>query len=94
MNAVLGDWRYDTIVSAHGGLPISMIQFGNDPTGDGPEVPSTRDENRHAEGDVAAALAQIASRDGSDRWLKRLNITRNIRGSRAWRTAPDSRIIH
>jgi len=32
--------------------------------------------------------------DGSDRWLKRLNITRNIRGSRAWRTAPDSRIIH
>ena len=33
VNAVLGDWRYDTIVSAHGGLPISMIQFGNDPTG-------------------------------------------------------------
>ncbi|MER7455811.1 arginine beta-hydroxylase, Fe(II)/alpha-ketoglutarate-dependent [Micromonospora sp. NPDC126480] len=31
--------------------------------------------------------------DGSDRWLKRLNITRNIRGSRAWRTSADSRII-
>jgi len=33
VNAVLGDWRYDTIVTVHGGLPISMIQFGNDPTG-------------------------------------------------------------
>ena len=33
VNAVLGGWHYDTIVSAHGGLPISMIQFGNDPTG-------------------------------------------------------------
>jgi hypothetical protein len=33
VNAILGGWRYDTIVSAHGGLPISMIQFGNDPTG-------------------------------------------------------------
>ncbi len=32
-NAVLGDWHYDTIFSAHGGFPISMIQFGNDPTG-------------------------------------------------------------
>jgi len=32
--------------------------------------------------------------DGSDRWLKRLNITRNLRGSRAWRTAPGDRIIH
>lgn len=32
--------------------------------------------------------------DGSDRWLKRLNITRNIRGSRAWRVAPDARIIY
>ncbi|MGH3452119.1 MAG: arginine beta-hydroxylase, Fe(II)/alpha-ketoglutarate-dependent, partial [Haloechinothrix sp.] len=32
--------------------------------------------------------------DGSDRWLKRLNITRNIRGSRAWRPAPDNRIIY
>jgi L-asparagine oxygenase len=32
--------------------------------------------------------------DGSDRWLKRLNITRNLRGSRAWRVAPDDRIIY
>ncbi len=33
MNAVFGDWHYDFIVNAHGGLPISMIQFGYDPTG-------------------------------------------------------------
>jgi Fe(II)/alpha-ketoglutarate-dependent arginine beta-hydroxylase len=32
--------------------------------------------------------------DGSDRWLKRLNITRNLRGSRAWRRTADSRIIY
>ncbi len=32
--------------------------------------------------------------DGSDRWLKRLNITRNLRGSRAWRRAADDRIIY
>lgn len=32
--------------------------------------------------------------DGSDRWLKRLNITRNLRGSRAWRRAPEDRIIY
>lgn len=32
--------------------------------------------------------------DGSDRWLKRLNITRNFRGSRAWRPAADNRIIY
>jgi len=32
--------------------------------------------------------------DGSDRWLKRLNITRNLRGSRAWRPASDHRIIY
>jgi len=32
--------------------------------------------------------------DGSDRWLKRLNITRNLRGSRAWRPTPDNRIIY
>ena len=32
--------------------------------------------------------------DGSDRWLKRLNITRNIRGSRAWRRSADSRVIY
>ncbi|MBV9742598.1 MAG: TonB-dependent receptor, partial [Acidobacteriia bacterium] len=33
VNAVIGDWRYDTIFTAHGGFPISMIQFGYDPTG-------------------------------------------------------------
>ena len=33
VNAILGDWEYDTIVTVHGGLPISMIQFGYDPTG-------------------------------------------------------------
>jgi hypothetical protein len=33
VDAVFGGWHYDTIVTAHGGLPISMIQFGNDPTG-------------------------------------------------------------
>ncbi len=33
VNAILGDWQYAAIVSVHGGLPISMIQFGNDPTG-------------------------------------------------------------
>ncbi len=32
--------------------------------------------------------------DGSDRWLKRLNITRNLRASRAWRLTPDSRVIY
>jgi Fe(II)/alpha-ketoglutarate-dependent arginine beta-hydroxylase len=32
--------------------------------------------------------------DGTDRWLKRLNITRNLRGSRAWRPAPDNRVIY
>ncbi len=32
--------------------------------------------------------------DGSDRWLKRLNVTRNLRGSRAWRRAPDDRVIY
>jgi Fe(II)/alpha-ketoglutarate-dependent arginine beta-hydroxylase len=32
--------------------------------------------------------------DGSDRWLKRLNITRNIRGSRAWRPSAADRIIY
>lgn len=32
--------------------------------------------------------------DGTDRWLKRLNVTRNIRGSRAWRPAADDRIIY
>jgi hypothetical protein len=33
VNAVLGGWHYDAIVTVHGGLPISMIQFGYDPTG-------------------------------------------------------------
>jgi len=33
VNAIIGDWHYDTIFSAHGGFPISMIQFGYDPTG-------------------------------------------------------------
>jgi len=33
VNAVLGGWRFDAVTSVHGGLPISMIQFGNDPTG-------------------------------------------------------------
>jgi hypothetical protein len=33
VNTIIGDLRYDTIFTAHGGLPISMIQFGNDPTG-------------------------------------------------------------
>lgn len=32
--------------------------------------------------------------DGSDRWLKRLNITRNLRGSRAWRRSAEDRIIY
>jgi len=32
--------------------------------------------------------------DGTDRWLKRLNITRNLRGSRAWRRAPEDRVIY
>ena len=33
VNAVFGGWHYDTIVTVHGGFPISMIQFGYDPTG-------------------------------------------------------------
>ncbi len=33
VNAIIGDWRYDAVFSAHGGFPISMIQFGYDPTG-------------------------------------------------------------
>jgi hypothetical protein len=33
VNAILGDWHYDTIFTVHGGLPVSMIQFGYDPTG-------------------------------------------------------------
>jgi hypothetical protein len=34
-----------------------------------------------------------ASYDGRDRWLKRLNITRDLRKSRARRTSPDDRLI-
>jgi Carboxypeptidase regulatory-like domain/TonB dependent receptor len=33
LNAVVSNWRYDAVTTVHGGLPISMIQFGNDPTG-------------------------------------------------------------
>jgi len=33
LNAVISNWRYDAVTSVHGGLPISMIQFGYDPTG-------------------------------------------------------------
>jgi Fe(II)/alpha-ketoglutarate-dependent arginine beta-hydroxylase len=32
--------------------------------------------------------------DGSDRWLKRLNVTRNLRGSRAWRRSAADRVIY
>jgi Fe(II)/alpha-ketoglutarate-dependent arginine beta-hydroxylase len=32
--------------------------------------------------------------DGRDRWLKRLNITRNLRTSRAWRASNDGRIVY
>jgi hypothetical protein len=33
VNAVIGGWHFDTIPTVHGGFPISMIQFGYDPTG-------------------------------------------------------------
>lgn len=32
--------------------------------------------------------------DGTDRWLKRINITRDLRKSRAYRLASDSRVIY
>jgi alpha-ketoglutarate-dependent taurine dioxygenase len=32
--------------------------------------------------------------DGTDRWLKRINITRDLRKSRAYRMASDSRVIY
>lgn len=35
-----------------------------------------------------------ARHDGTDRWLKRLNITRNLRGSRAWRPTAEDRVIY
>jgi len=31
MNAVLGDWQFDTIVTVHGGFPISMLDWSGDP---------------------------------------------------------------
>jgi len=33
VDAVLGGWHFDSILTVHGGFPISMIQFGSDPTG-------------------------------------------------------------
>jgi hypothetical protein len=33
VNHAIANWHYDAIVTGHGGLPITMIQFGNDPTG-------------------------------------------------------------
>ncbi len=33
LNGIIGNWHYDLVTSVHGGLPISMIQFGYDPTG-------------------------------------------------------------
>ncbi|CAL9674337.1 Enduracididine beta-hydroxylase (plasmid) [Streptomyces sp. enrichment culture] len=32
--------------------------------------------------------------DGTDRWLKRINITRDLRKSRAYRTSSEARIVH
>lgn len=43
---------------------------------------------------VHGRVAFRARYDGTDRWLKRLNITRNLRGSRAWRRRPASRVIY
>jgi alpha-ketoglutarate-dependent taurine dioxygenase len=34
-----------------------------------------------------------ANYDGNDRWLKRINITRDLRKSRTYRSNPTSRII-
>jgi hypothetical protein len=33
VQALLGGWHFDSILTVHGGLPISMIQFGYDATG-------------------------------------------------------------
>jgi hypothetical protein len=33
VDAVLGGWHFDSILTVHGGFPVSMIQFGSDPTG-------------------------------------------------------------
>jgi alpha-ketoglutarate-dependent taurine dioxygenase len=32
--------------------------------------------------------------DGTDRWLKRINVTRDLRKSRDGRLTPDARVIH
>jgi hypothetical protein len=32
-DAILGGWHFDSILTVHGGFPVSMIQFGSDPTG-------------------------------------------------------------
>ena len=36
----------------------------------------------------------VANYDGTDRWLKRINLTRDLRKSRASRLTADSRIIY
>lgn len=33
VNAVVGDWRVSTAFNVHGGFPISMLYYGNDPSG-------------------------------------------------------------
>jgi Carboxypeptidase regulatory-like domain/TonB dependent receptor-like, beta-barrel len=33
VNAVAGDWRVSTALNVHGGFPISMLYYGNDPSG-------------------------------------------------------------
>ncbi len=33
VNAVVGDWRLSTAFNVHGGFPISMLYYGNDPSG-------------------------------------------------------------
>jgi hypothetical protein len=33
VNAILGGWHFDTILTVHGGLPISMLEYGYDATG-------------------------------------------------------------
>ena len=46
------------------------------------------------EGLIAKRADAAYATGRTDRWLKRLNITRNLRGSRAWRPAADNRIIY
>jgi hypothetical protein len=31
VNAVVGDWQFNTVFTVHGGFPISMLDFGGDP---------------------------------------------------------------